>query len=173
MEVAQIVRPLYEKSFDDVHIMDLREVPMNETNGEQYSSQQPQKLQKYIHMINEAEGLLIICPEYNGSMPGILKYFIDHWQYPESFLFRPVAFIGLGGAFGGLRPTEHLQQIFGYRNAFIYPERVFLFNVWEHVKNGKINQETYMKLIEQQAHGFFNYICALKKHHLSAGTRRT
>jgi NAD(P)H-dependent FMN reductase len=25
--------------------------------------------------------LIFVVPEYNGSMPGILKYFIDHWKF--------------------------------------------------------------------------------------------
>ena len=82
-----------------------------------------------IDRIDRAEGLYLICPEYNGSYPGVIKTFIDYWSYPKSFEKRPVCFTGLGGVFGGLRPVEHLQQIFGYRNAFIFPERVFLQNV--------------------------------------------
>lgn len=169
MEVARIVEPLYKNHFERVNIIDLNKVPM--INGGLYSENQPEELKKYVDMVNEAEGILVVCPEYNGSMPGVLKYFIDHWKYPDSFSFRPVAFIGLGGLFGGLRPVEHLQQIFGYRNAFIYPERVFLINVWNDLKDGQITNETSMNLIKDQSHGFSNYIKALRKNKLSAGTR--
>lgn len=171
MEVAQLVSPLYREYFEGVHIIDLHQVPMNQTDGGQYSKNQPEELKKYVDGVNNSEGLLVICPEYNGSMPGILKYFIDHWTYPDSFLFRPAAFIGLGGAFGGLRAVEHLQQVFGYRNAFIYPERVFLINVWDHLKEGQLTDKSAMDLIKRQAHGFSNYIKALRQYKLSAGTR--
>ena len=170
MEVARIVKPFYQEYFNHVNIIDLNQVPLHQIDGDQYSENQPEELKKYIDMVTEAEGLLIVCPEYNGSMPGALKYFIDHWKYPDSFLFRPVAFIGLGGIFGGLRPVEHLQQIFGYRNAFIYPERVFLINVWNELKDGQITNEVSTKFT-QQAHGFSNYIKALRENKLSAGTR--
>ena len=47
--------------------------------------------------------------------------------FPESFERRPVCFIGLSaGIWGALRPVEQLQAIFGYRNALIFPERVFM-----------------------------------------------
>ena len=47
--------------------------------------------------------------------------------FPESFEQRPVCFVGLAaGIWGALRPVEQLQAIFGYRNAYIFPERVFM-----------------------------------------------
>ena len=47
-------------------------------------------------------------------------------KFPESFEKRPVCFTGLGaGIWGALRPVEQLQAIFGYRNAYLFPERVF------------------------------------------------
>src|SRR5437667_4808 len=77
--------------------------------------------------IVRAAGLVVISPEYNGGMPGILKYFIDMLKFPESFAARPVCFVGLAaGVWGALRPVEQLQAVFGYRNAHLYPERVFL-----------------------------------------------
>ena len=48
-------------------------------------------------------------------------------KFPESFEQKPVCFTGLSaGIWGALRPVEQLQQIFVYRNAHVYPERVFL-----------------------------------------------
>ena len=60
-------------------------------------------------------------------MPGALKLFIDLLPYPESFEGRPICYIGIAsGQFGALRPVEHLQQVFGYRNAYNFPKRVFV-----------------------------------------------
>ncbi|MNL63043.1 NADPH-dependent FMN reductase [compost metagenome] len=102
-------------------------------------------------------------------MPGILKYFIDHMKFPESFEYRPVCFVGLGGLFGGLRPVEHLQQIFGYRNAFIFPERVFIMNAFKVIsKEGEISDETVKTLLHKQAVGFQKFVHALASHKLDA-----
>lgn len=57
----------------------------------------------------------------------MLKYFIDMLPFPESFEHRPVCFVGLAvGMWGALRPVEHLQAIFGYRNAYVFPDPVFM-----------------------------------------------
>jgi len=114
----------------------------------------------------------MIVPEYNGSYPGALKYFIDHWVYPDSFEFRPVTFIGLGGKFGGLRPVEHLQQVFGYRNGFVYPERVFLTDIFGILKDGQIQNPVLMKLLESQVTGFQKFVKGLQTVGLDANSRR-
>lgn len=112
--------------------------------------------------ILNSQGIVIVCPEYNGSMPGILKLFIDYMKYPESFEFRPVAFVGHGGRFAGLRPVEHLQQVFGYRNSYIYPVRVFIPNVWNVIQDHKIYDLKIKELLIKQSQGFHQFIKALK-----------
>jgi hypothetical protein len=48
-------------------------------------------------------------------------------KFPESFERRSVCFTGVAaGIWGALRPVEQLQQVFGCRNACLYPERIFL-----------------------------------------------
>ena len=125
-EVAQFIKPLYEAEGQEVTIMNIADVGLEDLANDSYgeSENKPAKINKAVDELLHSEGLVVICPEYNGSMPGALKYFIDHWKYPDSFEHRPVAFIGLGGMFGGLRPVEHLQQVFGYRNASLPDRRV-------------------------------------------------
>ena len=124
-----------------------------------------------IEKLNSADGIHIVCPEYNGSYPGVLKYFIDHWKYPDTFEYRPLAFVGLGGRFGGLRPVEHLQGVFGYRNAFVYPERVFIFDVWNILKEGKITDAATMALMKSQVKGFKAFTRALCQAEIDANSR--
>lgn len=77
--------------------------------------------------ILEAKGMILVTPEYNGSFPGVLKYFIDMLKFPESLVGLPVAFIGLAaGQFGALRSVEQMELIFSYRSAHIFGERLFI-----------------------------------------------
>ena len=168
-EVAQFVKPFYEKNFANVEIINLADLGLNSLTGQHYGeAEKPEKVAAAIAKLDQCEGMLVICPEYNGSMPGALKYFIDFWSYPKTFEYRPVAFIGLGGQFGGLRPVEHLQQVFGYRNAFILPNRVFLINVWGLLNDGKITDKTIVELLQIQADNFGKFIKGLKDNKLSA-----
>lgn len=167
LQVANILLKLYQAEGDAAEVIDLRQIPLNILDGTQYG-EPPAELKPAIDKINSSSGLIIVCPEYNGSYPGTLKHFIDHWQYPLSFEYRPVCFVGLGGRFGGLRPVEHLQGVFGYRNAFIFPERVFLSNVFQTLKEGQLVDPIATQLLEQQTKGFIRFVKALDDVGLSA-----
>jgi chromate reductase, NAD(P)H dehydrogenase (quinone) len=161
-QVAAYVESEFKKHTKNVEVIDLAAMPFHELTGQHYSGETPTIFKNAIEKINNCDGLLIVSPEYNGSMPGALKYFIDFWSYPKSFEYRPVAFVGLGFRFGGLRPIEHLQQIFGYRNAFVFPERIFIMQISEALKDGKIVDPNVAMLLEKQAKGFIKFIEALK-----------
>ena len=79
--------------------------------------------------------------------------------------------MGLGGRFGGLRAVEQLQQIMGYRNGFIYPQRVFLQNISDLLSEGKISDPEILTLLNTQAEGFLKFISALEEKKLSARFR--
>lgn len=170
-KVAQIVKSIYQDLGEEVELIDLKDFKktMHQGIGE-YGKEHPEMLKPYFDKVVSSEGLIVIVPEYNGSMPGILKYFIDHMKFPDSFEFRPVCFIGLGGMFGGLRPVEHLQQVFGYRNAFIYPLRVFMINVWKIIQNGSLSDHNLNQLLVSQAKGFQAYVRALQNEKLDANS---
>ena len=166
LQVATHILNLYRACAEHVELMDLAQVPLHELTGKEYDHEPPAKIKAVIEKIDRADGLVIVTPEYNGSMPGALKYFIDQWSYPRTFEYRPLAFVGLGFRWGGLRPVEHLQQIFNYRNAYVFPERVFLTNISEVLVDGRIVDENVAQLLDKQARGFVKFIEALKTQNL-------
>lgn len=170
LQVARFAQGLYREIGVASEIIDLMDVEMNAVTGH-YGESVPQAMQTAISKVNRAEGVVVVCPEYNGSYPGVLKYFIDHWVYPDSFEFRPVSFIGLGGRFGALRPVEHLQGVFGYRNGFVYPERIFLFNIGKLIKDGAIIDQPTVALMRLQVAGFHKFMTALAGAGLDANSR--
>ena len=123
---SQEISAIYTDLGIDNQLLLLSDLP-NETFSPQAYADKPQCVVDMTNEILKSSGLVVVTPEYNGSMPGALKLFIDLLPFPESFEGRPVSFVGLSaGQFGALRPVEHLQQIFGHRNAYIFPERVFI-----------------------------------------------
>jgi NAD(P)H-dependent FMN reductase len=123
-----------------------------------------------------APGLHVVTPEYNGSFPGALKYFIDMLKFPESFQHKPVAFVGAAsGMFGALRPVEHLMGVFSYRNAHLYPDRVFVSGVGKKFdETGRLNDEAIDQRLAVQAEGFAAFIGKLSNSVATpAGVART
>lgn len=169
LEISKLLQNLY-KEFDSEtpEIINLQDLNLSDLKDEHYGNDdKPAIISNAIEKVNSSDGLIMVVPEYNGSYPGALKYFIDHWSYPQSFEKRPVCFVGLGGKYGALRPVEHLQGVFGYRNSFIFPERVFIDNVWNILANGKINDDTINQLLESQTKNFIQFVKALKQFRLS------
>lgn len=162
LAVSKIIQSIYKELGEEVEIIDLGHVPMMASGTAiNYGGPHPEPLRKYVDKIDSASGLIMVCPEYNGSYPGILKLFIDHWSYPRSFERRPVCYVGLGGRFGGLRPVEHLQQVFNYRNAHNFAERVFLMAIHATLKDGQLMDPVAMSLLKQQAANFQKFVQAL------------
>ena len=70
--------------------------------------------------IESADGVLIVTPEYNRSIPGVLKNVIDWASRPygkNSFDGKPTAAIGTSqGAVGTAAGQQHLRSILTYLN---------------------------------------------------------
>ncbi|VTU28303.1 NADPH azoreductase [Variovorax sp. PBL-H6] len=68
--------------------------------------------------IAAAQGLLFVTPEYNRSMPGVLKNAIDHASRPygqSAWAGKPAGVIGISvGAIGTALAQQHLRNVLAY-----------------------------------------------------------
>jgi len=103
----------------DVEVLDLRDwaLPMfaetfetvGDFNDPTYSSP---VVRSWNHKIAEADAFLVITPEYNHSVPAVLKNALDSVFVSFAFRNKPIAAVGYsGGIAGGVRAIEHLAQI--------------------------------------------------------------
>ena len=82
----------------------------------------PAPVETLRRQIAEADALLFVTPEYNYSMPGVLKNAIDWASRPpeQPFDGKPVAIMGASpGALGTARAQYQLRQCFIFLNAHI------------------------------------------------------
>ena len=158
-KVATHVEAIYKSLGVKTQLLDLADMPAEIFSPTSYA-EKPAGFAKFTDAILASDGLVIVTPEYNGSVPGVLKYFIDMLPFPESFERRPVCFVGLSaGIWGALRPVEQLQAIFGYRNAFVFPERVFMPGIGKVLDAaGKFTNEDMPKRLTVQATGFVAFV---------------
>jgi len=69
-------------------------------------------VKRWNSMIAEGDAFLVITPEYNHSLPAVLKNAIDTVFATFAFRTKPVACVAYsGGIGGGTRAIEHLAQI--------------------------------------------------------------
>jgi NAD(P)H-dependent FMN reductase len=81
-------------------------------------------------MISGHDGMLVACPEYNGSVTPLLKNALDWCSRPVNgqgglapFQLKPVLIVATSaGPFGGIRAIGHLRAILGKMGAMVMPE---------------------------------------------------
>ena len=162
-KVAAQIEEIYAELKVPVHVLDLAKLPPEIFAPTSYA-EKPKSFQPFADAVLQSAGLHVVTPEYNGSVPGVLKYFIDMLKFPESFEQRPVCFTGLAaGIWGALRPVEQLQAIFGYRNAYNFPVRVFMPQINNLLDaSGKIKDAELLERLKAQADGFAEFVEKLK-----------
>lgn len=164
LRISKYVQRQYREEGTDAKIIDLQDFPLEQVAGGKYGEDLPE-VDAFVRQAVEADGLVIVCPEYNGGYPGILKLFIDYMPFPGSLAKKPIAMIGEAtGTFGAMRAVEQLQQVVGYRNAHVFPERVFISRVHKNFdeKTG-VKDDLQQQLLMSQVAGFPKFIRDLQE----------
>ncbi|HEX8558796.1 MAG TPA: NAD(P)H-dependent oxidoreductase [Pyrinomonadaceae bacterium] len=82
----------------------------------------PDKVVELKRRIREADAVLFVTPEYNYSIPGVLKNAIDWASRPygdSAWSGKPAAIMGASiGALGTARAQYHLRQVMVFLNMF-------------------------------------------------------
>jgi chromate reductase, NAD(P)H dehydrogenase (quinone) len=164
LKLAKQLEPMYQAAGNETCILDLMQLPAEVFQPGVYAEKPEQFTREFVEPVLQADGLVVVCPEYNGSFAGILKYFVDLLPFPESFECRPVAFVGIAaGQFGGLRPVEQMQQVFGYRNAYVFNRRVFITGAYKVFDaEGAITDPDLVLRLQDQAVKFTGFVRSLK-----------
>lgn len=135
-----------------VDVADIGPLPL--FNGDMEESM-PQVVTDFKTKVASADAIIFVTPEYNYSIPGVLKNAIDWCSRPVTnnvLDSKPVSIMSASpGMMGGSRAQYHLRQCFVFLNMFpINRPEVIINNVQEKISEGKISdQKTIDKITEQ------------------------
>lgn len=110
----------------EIEVFDLADIPPYNADVEKQGDPEPVRALK--EAMGTADALLIATPEYNYSIPGVLKNAIDWASRPpaDSVLQqKPIALMGASpGRFGTSRAQPALRQVFVFTNSLVmvHPE---------------------------------------------------
>jgi chromate reductase len=124
----------------------------------------PPEINAWADAIRRADGLIIVSPEYNWSIPGGLKNAID-WvsrMKEQPFKGKPVALqSAAGGILGGSRMQYHLRQSLTSIDAHLFgrPEVIVTFAAQKFdEKTLELKDQTAIDMIKLQLSGFEQFI---------------
>lgn len=149
----------------ELEIFDLEGIP---PFNQDLESSMPEKVREFKSRIEAADALLIVTPEYNSSIPGVLKNAID-WAsrpYPNnSFNDKPAAIMSASpGMLGGVKAQYHLRQAFVFLNvhAMNRPE-VVIANANNKIDaNGRLTDEDAREHIKNLLGALVQWTARLK-----------
>jgi chromate reductase len=116
-----------------LEILDLADIPLyNQDHDGPHASA---AVTRFRERIRAADALLFATPEYNASIPGVLKNAIDWASRPmsdSSLSGKPLAIMGAGGQSGTNRAQLHLRSISGAINTLtLNRPQVQIIRAWE------------------------------------------
>ena len=136
-----------------LEIAELGDIPMY--NQDVFERGMPEPVARLRTQIAQADGVLIATPEYNFSVPAVLKNAID-WasRAPnQSFHNKPVAiFSAATGPLGGARVQYDVRKILVQLWAMVLPRpEVFIGNAASKFdSSGKLTDEATAKFLREQ-----------------------
>jgi chromate reductase, NAD(P)H dehydrogenase (quinone) len=148
----------------------IREIPLYDGDVEEEQGV-PNAVQRLKDRIAQADGLLIVTPEYNHSMPGVLKNAID-WltrpadDIPRVFGGRPVAIMGATTGPGGtalsqaawLPVVRKLGMRPWFEGGVLVSDALKVFD-----SNGRVADESTQQRIQRFVEGFATFASAQQR----------
>lgn len=109
MQLAKTMQERYKENLN-IQIADIRSLPHFDQDEE---NNPPKPVKEFKEAISNADGVMIITPEYNWSVSGVLKNALD-WasRVDKVFIGKPVMTLGATmGMLGTVRAQMHLREI--------------------------------------------------------------
>jgi chromate reductase len=149
-----LLRTALEELPDDMEleVFDLEGIP---PYNQDLDDDMPEKVKEFKRKIKAADAILIATPEYNYSVPGVLKNAIDWASRPpgdNAWDDKPVAIMSASiGMIAGARAQYHLRQTFVYINMHPVnrPEVMVPFVADKVDANGRVTDEKTRQKVKE------------------------
>jgi chromate reductase len=149
-----------------LEMAEIGDLPM--FNQDVFEAGLPEPVKRFRAAVSAADGVLIATPEYNFSLPPVLKNAIDWASRPpnQSWQEKPVAVLSAsGGPLGGARVQYDVRRILGQLWAHVLPRpEVFIGSAQTKFDaQGKLTDEASRKFLTDLLTGFGPWITRMQK----------
>ena len=120
----------------EVELVELDDYPAPLYDGDlEAASGLPEAIVRLQRMLHASDGVLVVNPEYNGSLTPLLKNTLDWCSRPNPadpersggkvYAGRAAAVVGSSpGALGGMRVLFHIRDVLGYLGMQVIPQQL-------------------------------------------------
>ncbi len=151
---------LKKKSKEEVKFLSLCELNEIITPAAMYEADHQHDKIRNIQdaFITPADRLVIVSPEYNGSFPGILKFFIDAVSirnYKATLSGKNALLVGVAtGRAGNLRGLGHLTHVLMHVGMHVHPAQMPYSSVGAFIEKGKLTDKATRKTVRNHIAGW-------------------
>lgn len=149
---------------ETIHFLALEDIEQDWLSAAMYN---PESMADSLKAIQDkyvlpATAFVFVSPEYNGSFPGILKFFIDACsirQYKDNFQGKKAALVGVAsGRAGNLRGMHHLSGVLNYLGTTTLPDQLPISQIEKLLTDDKISDEGTLAVLKKHAQSFADFI---------------
>lgn len=149
----------------DIEILDIGEMPMYNQDNE---LNPPDIVKSIKAKIKSSDGILISTPEYNHSIPGILKNALDWFSRVDQVMIgKPAMVVGVSmGNLGTVKAQMHLREILnsgGIGTMTLPGNEVFIGTIQDKIdESGKLVDEGTIKYLDSTMDNFIQWVEKIK-----------
>jgi len=161
-DAAKLVNEEINKQGHKSEIFDLKQKEIPFLGNRSYTDEEPTPpdIEQLSKKVEETDCVIIAAPEYNHSIPGVLKNALDY-LYPE-YEDKPFAYITTSaGGFGGIRALDHLQDITLALKGYPGPS-LQVSNIRDKFEDGELTDQEYRQKVQHFIQETEKHISKLK-----------
>ncbi|MEM9022322.1 MAG: NAD(P)H-dependent oxidoreductase [Bacteroidota bacterium] len=158
-KIASFYQELLQSKGQEAQLLSLEDLPVdfafnNEVYGDD-NAEFREVVRTYVAPVNK---FVVVAPEYNGSIPGVFKAFIDG-IWPEMLAGKKVALVGVAsGRAGNVRGMDHLTNIFNYLEVQVLPYKLPISGVDNLLdESGTLTDRKTIDVMEKQIEALVDF----------------
>ncbi len=145
----------------EMEVIDLRSLTLPFCDGGDDYADYPD-VQRLKQAVRAADGIILVTPEYHGSVSGVLKNALDLMGF-EEFTDKVTGFISVLGGQSNSNALNDLRTITRWVHAFAIPEQVAIGQAWKAFESdGTLKDAALAKRLDDFAHSLVTHTQKLR-----------
>jgi chromate reductase len=150
LRIAKLYQSILKKKNIEAHVLSLV--------GLDLMDRSPAVIELEKKWLMPAEKYIFISPEYNGSIPGVLKCLIDVSDVKKVWKGKKALLTGVSkGRAGNLRGMDHLTGIMHYVGTVVHPNKLPISVVDTLFKEDEMSHQETIREINRQLDEFIHF----------------